>query len=105
LFPIGAKPRTSAQVEEELKRTKAKRLIPKNHSEMGSAIVAWWMKQKEFKPLNFPDKSLGYLAQTAFGRGLLSFLVSKPWALSQFFCHPPSAPKAALRTASLSDPF
>ena len=65
--PLGEKPRTSAQVEEELKRTKAKRLVPKDHSEMGSAIVEWWMKQKEFKPLDFPNGSLGYLAQTAFG--------------------------------------
>ena len=65
--PLGEKPRTCAQVEEELKRTKAKRLVPKDHSEMGSAIVEWWMKQKEFKPLYFPDRSLGYLAQTAFG--------------------------------------
>jgi len=65
--PLGEKPRASAQVEEELKRTKAKRLVPEDHSEMGSAIVAWWMKQKEFKPLDFPDGSLGYLAQTAFG--------------------------------------
>tara|TARA_B100001059_G_scaffold187294_1_gene189460 strand:- start:921 stop:1652 length:732 start_codon:yes stop_codon:yes gene_type:complete len=63
----GEKPRTSAQVEQELKRIKAKRLVPKDHSEMGSAIVEWWMKQKEFKPLDFPDGSLGYLAQTAFG--------------------------------------
>ena len=64
---LGEKPRTSAQVEQELKRIKAKRLVPEDHSEMGSAIVAWWMKQKEFKPLDFPDGSLGYLAQTAFG--------------------------------------
>lgn len=65
--PLGEKPRTSAQVEEELKRIKAKRLVLKDHTEMGSAIVAWWMKQKEFKSLNFPDGSLGYLAQMAFG--------------------------------------
>lgn len=64
---LGEKPRTSAQVEQELKRIKAKRLVPKDLTEMGSAIVAWWMKQKEFKSLNFPDGSLGYLAQTAFG--------------------------------------
>ncbi|MDB4585853.1 hypothetical protein N9085_03375, partial [Akkermansiaceae bacterium] len=55
--PLGEKPRTSAQVEKKLKKIKEKRLVPNDRSEMGSAIVAWWMKQKEFKPLNFPDRS------------------------------------------------
>jgi hypothetical protein len=65
--PLGEKSRTSAEVEKELKRIKAKRLVPKDHSHEGAALVAWWMKQKEFKPLDFPRRSWGYLAQRGFG--------------------------------------
>jgi hypothetical protein len=65
--PLGEKRRTSAQVEKELKKIKEQRFVPKDHREKSPAIIGWWMKQKEFKPLDFPKGSFGYLVRTACG--------------------------------------
>jgi len=65
--PLGEKPRTSDEVEKELERIKTKRLVPEYHSHEGAALVAWWMRQKEFKPLDFPTGSWGNLAQRGLG--------------------------------------
>ena len=65
--PSGEKPRTWVEVEKELKKIKVTRLAPKGGFEMGSAIVKWWMRQKAFKPLDFPTGSWGYLAQRGLG--------------------------------------
>jgi len=65
--PLGEKPRTSDEVKKELERIKTKRLVPEYHSHEGAALVAWWMRQKEFKPLDFPTGSWGNLAQRGLG--------------------------------------
>ena len=65
--PLGEKPRTSDEVEKELERIKTERLVPEYHSHEGAALGAWWMRQKEFKPLDFPTGSWGYLAQRGLG--------------------------------------
>lgn len=65
--PLGAKPRTPAEVEIELKAIKAEKFVPGDLYHEGSAIVAWWMKQTASKPLNFPDGSFGDLAKRALG--------------------------------------